>query len=251
MAVLNSIQFELRDVETQMSKEFGLKASGMKDLIQLQMDNLDQFLLPAICLAVARTAGPVNNTVIALSSVLQHLYLAQHIHSMVRDQEMTDSERQYPILVGDYVFGQSFLKMCEEDLFKYVSHFVTAIKKINEGIVLRWRLKNQKMSVKDYKAVIEKEKASLTVLAARLGAEGSNLKSHHFAKFEKLGYNIGMAWAASIEPQYSFLTQEYLSKTMANINDLQETFSVQPLQELYNFIRQESGTDVYLSSNIL
>ncbi|NLM22049.1 MAG: hypothetical protein GX207_09965 [Peptococcaceae bacterium] len=251
MAVLNSIQSELRAVETQMSKEFGLKASGMKELIQLKLDNLDQILLPAICLAVARTAGPVNNTVIALSSVLQHIYLAQHIHSMVRDREMTDAERQYPILVGDYIFGQSFLKMCEADLFKYVSHFVTVIKKINEGIVLRWRLKNQKISIKDYKAIIEKEKASLTVLAARLGAEGSDLKSHHFAKFEKLGYNIGMAWAASNEPQFSFLTQEYLPKIMANINDLRESFSVQPLQELYEFIQLERGTNAYLASNIL
>ncbi|NLO97065.1 MAG: hypothetical protein GX091_03165 [Peptococcaceae bacterium] len=244
MAVLDSIQFELSTVEEQIKKEFGFKALGIIDITQLKMNNLDQYLLPAISLAVAKTAGSINDIVISLSIVLQYVYMAQYIHGMVKDTEMTDAQRQYPILVGDYVFGQSFVKVCEEDLFPYAKHFVVAIKKVNEGIVRRWRLKNQKMSVKDYKSIIEKERASLTALAARLGAEKSNIKPSHIDKFETLGYNIGMAWAASLEPKFNYLVQEYFSKIRTNINDLREHYTVKSLQELYDFIRQESKIEI-------
>jgi geranylgeranyl pyrophosphate synthase len=176
------------------AEEFGLRASGMEDLVHLRMSHLDQSLLPALTLAVSRMAGPVSDTVISLSSIIQHIYLAQHIHSQVKDPVNGEAVRQFPILVGDYIIGQSFVKMCDKDLFPYISNFVAVIKTINEGIILRWRLKNKKISVKDYKYIIGKERASLTAMAARLGAEVSGIKKTVRSPIRKtrLSYRDGL-----------------------------------------------------------
>ncbi len=239
MAVLTSIQSELQTVEIQMSKEIHSRSLNMEELIDLQLDDFQRLLSPAISLAVSRIAGPISKTMISMSCIFQYIFLAHYIHGPVKDGNITESDCQYPVLIGDFMFGQLFVKMCEKDLFPYVGLFATVIKTINEGIVLRWRFKHKKMTIKDYRIIIGKERASLTALAGRLSAEVSGIKDQYIPKFEEFGYNTGMAWAAAEESIYSFLVQEYLAKVKTNINELREYLSVTPLQELYDFFQME------------
>lgn len=247
MDLVCSFESELRTVENQMSKEICFKSSTMEDLIDLSMNNLDRHLCPGIVLAVSSMTGQTGGRIISLASVFQYVFLAHYIHRLVTDEDMEERARQYPVLVGDFMFGQTFRKICDDDLFSYTGEFVRVIENINEGILLRWRLKNKSISLKDYRTILGKEKASLTALAAKLGGELAGLPEPCLRKIEDFGYSIGMAWAAWEEPIYTSLVQEYLAKAKGTILELREHLPVKPLQELYEFFHQEISPNAVLA----
>lgn len=247
MAVVCSFQSELRAMEEKMKDEIRFKSFQLEDLIDLQLNKLDLFLCPAVALAVSSMNGQSGDRMINLASVFQYVFLANKIHNMVTDGDLTENERQYPVLVGDYMLGQIFLKICRDDFFSYASQFVKVIETMNEGILLRWRFKNKNISLKDYRSILGKERASLTALAARLSADISGWKEPVITKVEELGYCLGMAWAAWEEQVCAVLVQEYLAKAKATIAELREYCHLRPLQELYDFLYQEISPKVALA----
>lgn len=247
VAVVCSFQSELRVMEEKMKDEIRFKSFQLEDLIDLQLNKLDLFLCPAVALAVSSMKGQSGERMINLASVFQYVFLANKIHNLVTDGDLTESERQYPVLVGDYMLGQIFLKICRDDFFSYAGQFVKVIETMNEGILLRWRFKNKNITLKDYRSILGKERASLTALAAGLSAEISGCKNPVIKKVEELGYCLGMAWAAWEEQVYTVLVQEYLAKAKATIAELREHCHIRPLQELFDFLYQEVSPKVALA----
>jgi geranylgeranyl pyrophosphate synthase len=248
-ALAFSYQSELRAVEKQMSEEMLFKSSSLEDLIDLSMNNLDRYLCPAVVLVASRITGQIDSKIISMASVFQYVFLAHHIHKLVTDENMTERDRQYPVLVGDFMFGQTFLKICKADLFSYASEFVKIIEIINEGVLMRWRLKNKEMPLKDYKIIVGKERASLTALAGKLGGELAGLQEPYLKKIEHFGYSIGMTWAAWEEMIHTSLVREYLAEAKGAISELEEYFPVKPLEELYDFLFHEINSNAFLANN--
>lgn len=238
MGLVCSFQTELWVVEQQMSKEICFKSTSMEDLIDLQMNKLDRQLCPSIVLALSKIAGQTEKKHLNLASIFQYIFLAHYIHKLVTDEHMTEHARQYPVLIGDFMFGQTFLKLCNKDLFPYSGEFVKIIELMNEGVILRWKSKNKNIALKDYRMIIYKERASLTGLAGRLGAEIAGLEKPYNRKLEEFGYSIGMAWAAWEESIYTPLVQEYLSKAKNIISELRDYLPIKPLQEVYELFYQ-------------
>jgi len=234
-----SFQSELGTVESQMNREVRLKSSSIKRLVNVPMNNLDNLFFPALVLAVGNCSEPTDNSKISLASIFQYIYMAHKIHGWVSDEDTAEANRQYPVLVGDFLLGQSFVKICDFELYPYLRHFVKVIKTINEGIIYRWRLKNKNISILDYRLIISKERASLTALAGKLGADICGIQEQYRPKLEEFGYNLGMAWAAWEEQKFNYLVQEYLLKAKANIHELREHFGVKTLQEFYDFFMAE------------
>ncbi|NLI91756.1 MAG: hypothetical protein GX434_05970 [Peptococcaceae bacterium] len=247
VAIAGSFQSELNEMEKVMNTEIRFKSFSIGDLFDLRMNNLDKYLCPALALAVGNMSGQKGKKMIDLASIIQYVFLAHHIHAQVTDGNLTDPERQYPVLVGDFMFGQTFSKLCKSNLFSYSDQFVRLIKTINEGIVMRWKLKNKTILLKDYRVILGKERASLTALAGKVAAEVSGLQEHHVKKIEEFGYYIGMAWAAWEDSIYTSLVQEYLTKAKGTIAELKDHIYIKPLQELYEFFYQEINVNTVLA----
>jgi hypothetical protein len=81
------------------------------------------------------------------AAVFQFVFLSHHIHGKVKDEDMAESARQYPVLVGDFMFGRTFLKLCER-IFFLMRDICKLIETINEGTLMRWRMKNKNFSMK-------------------------------------------------------------------------------------------------------
>lgn len=249
VALYYGFQSDLWKIEEQMGKEIRFKSSNLEDLIDLSINNLDKRLCPAIILAICNITGKTGNRQISLAAIFQYVFLAHYIHGLVTDGDMEERARQYPVLVGDFMFGQTLLKICQADFSQYAGEFVKVIETINEGILMRWRLKNKNISLKDYRIIIGKERASLTALAGKLGGELAGLKEPYIKKLEDFGYSIGMAWAAWEEPLYPSLVTEYLAKARGTIAELREHILIKPLQELYDFFYHElSPNTVYANT---
>jgi len=248
VALLLSFTKELYKVEELMNREIRLKLAKTDDLIDIKAHNLDKRLCSSLVLAVGRTMKEAENAIISLAAVVQYIYLAHHIHGLVSDDTKRDGCHQYHVLFGDFLFGQSFLKLCESELFNFAGQFVQVIGTMNEGILMRWRMRNKTISTKDYKIIISKERAALLALAAKLGGVLAGIKEPELKKIESYGHSIGMAWAAWEDSLYPTLVNEYFDKAKATIQDLSPFLHVKPLQELYDFFYTETKYDSLLYS---
>lgn len=238
MLFAGSLKAEFEELEREMAQEIRFKSAKMEDITDINLDVLDQQLCPGIVLAVSKLAGSVDKTQIKLASLLQYVFLAHHIHRRVTDEELPEHQRQYPVLVGDFMFGQTFLKICDKILFPYAGEFVKAIEAVNEGVVTRWRLKNRPLANKDLRQIIGLERASLTALAGKLGARLAGMKEPHNTQIEELGYAFGMIWGAWHEPDQEMLAQEYLDKAEGILAELKDTFAIKPLIEIVDYLRE-------------
>lgn len=239
MAALYSWQSELETVEKLMNQEITFHSAGLGDLIDLPMNNLDKYLYPSIVLVVSNLMSEGSQKRILLAVTFQYVYLAHTIHRLVTDQEMPEQARRFPILTGDFMFGQSFSKICEADLFSYAIDFVKAIETMNEGVIMRWRLKDTDISQADYIRILEKERASLTALAGKLAASLAGFNEAVVRRFEVLGHSLGMAWALCTEQLGSSLGQQYLDQAERMIDELGQDMPVKELKDLYEWFSSE------------
>lgn len=236
MSGITGFKPELEAIHAQMNKEIHFKAARFDELVSLPMNNLDRNFCPALVLAVGKTVGKVDGKSRSLAAIFQYIFMADRIHRLIKDEDMPEHARQYPVLVGDFLFGQTFLKLCEEDLYPYTKYFIDLIETMNEGVLKRWRLKNKKISINDYRLILGKERASLTALAGRLAADLAGIEGSFLKKFEEYGYYLGMAWGFWDESLAFTLINEYLNKTKNLIMELKDFFQVEPLQVLYEYL---------------
>ncbi|WP_353852607.1 hypothetical protein [Dehalobacter restrictus] len=239
MIEVYSVESELKTVETEMNKEMQFNSSTLDDLLNLPMNNLDRYMSPALVLSVSCMTGKISKTILSLATVFQYVFLAHHIHKLITDEDMSEHSRQFPVLTGDFMFGQTLKKVCQEDIFPYAGQFVKLIKTINEGILMRWRYKNKRIPFQEYNMILGNERASLTALAVKLSAKLSGIPQTYIDKLENFGYCIGMAWAASEEPACASILQENLSKAEENLAQIRDYLPIKPLQELMEFLSAE------------
>lgn len=249
MIALKSIQAELNMIEEMINKDITFKTARLDELVDLPLNGLEEKMCPAVFLAVNSLKGQSGYLTINLALIFQYVFLANRIHRLVTDEDVPEDVRQYSVLVGDFVFGQTFSRLCQEGIFKYTRDFIKAIETMNEGVLLRWRLKNKNIALKDYKLILGKERAYLTALAGRLGAQVSGIEESLVPKIEEFGYLLGMAWAAWEESLGVPLVQEYLMKVKTLISDLKDYLPVRPLQELYEFFIENTSPNAKLASN--
>ena len=244
MTLINCIESELKEVKNQMAQEIRFKSLRLEDLIEYEMNRLDRYLFPSIVLTIGKIAGNNRETNISLATIFQYIFLAHSIHRLVDKEDIKDSTRQYSVLIGDFLFGQTFYKICDDSLYKYASEFVKVIETINEGVVMRWRLKDKNISLKDYRVIISKERAALVGLAGRLAAKVAGLQEQYQQKLEEFSYSVGMAWAAWEEAIFPSIIHEYLAKAKSYLAELKESLPIKPLQDFFDFFCHEINLDI-------
>jgi len=244
VALINCIESELKEVKKQMVQETQFKSLSLEELLEYEMNRLDQYLFPAIVLTIGKITGNEREASISLASIFQYVFLAHSIHRLVDKEDINTSTRQYSVLIGDFMFGQTFYKICDEKLYKYAWEFVKVIETINEGVIMRWRLKDKNISLKDYRVIISKERAALVGLAGRLAAKVAGLQEQYQQILEEFSYSVGMAWAAWEEAVYTSIVQEYLAKAKSCIAKLKDSLPIKSLLEFFDFFCQEINQEI-------
>lgn len=233
-----------------MRKDISFRSLTLEELINLPDSSLDHKMCPALFFAVTAMRGQKNNIrSITLASIFQYVFMANRIHRLVSDEAADEHDRQYPVLVGDFMFGQAFSKLCEHDLFVYSSNFIRLIETMNEGVLMRWRLKNKNITLKEYRDILGKERAALTALIGKLGCEIAGIEETYSKKVEDFGYYLGMAWAAWDESLGIPIIQEYLNKAKSVISELRDIYPTRSLQEIFDFFNNSISPNVKIASS--
>lgn len=237
---------KLNNVKMRLRQEISLKPASFEKLVQLDMDELDRTVNPAIVLAVSETFNDHGQQSEALAGIIQFVFMANKVHKLMKDDsDITEEMRQFPVLVGDLLYGKFFLELCREKLLTFLEPLAQVMGTMSEGGITRWLSRDKKIELTESLKIIEMESASLTALAARLSAElaGASVPIQH--KIEAFGWELGLAWGAWKERLEAIEVQASLQRANVILNELSSESQLQltPLRELYIFMIKQLDKD--------
>ncbi|AET66959.1 hypothetical protein Desor_1297 [Desulfosporosinus orientis DSM 765] len=244
-----SFRGRLNTVQAHLREEINFKPFGFEELVKLEMNELDQTVNPAIVLAVSSSCADHNRQSEALAGIIQFIYMANKVHRLMKDDsDLAEELRQYPVLVGDLLYGKFFLELCREKLLLYLSPLAQVMGTMSQGGISRWLSHGKKLSSSELLKIIELESASLTGTAARLSAELAGVAVPLRNKLESFGWEMGLAWGAWKENMEHTTVRSILKRA----NDILEELSAEaqlellPLREVYHYLVKQLNVDYNL-----
>ncbi len=233
---------KLSKVQRRLRQEINFKPANFEELVQLDMDELDQTVNPAIVLAVSQAFKDHGQKSEALAGIIQYVFMANKVHKLMKDESNIAEElRQFPVLVGDLLYGKFFLELCREKLLLFLEPLAQVMGTMSEGGISRWLARDQKLGIAESLTIIEMESASLTALAARLSAELAGVSVPLQQKIEAFGWELGLAWGAWKERLENIEVQVILQRANVILNEISTESQLQllPLHEVYLFMTKQ------------
>lgn len=216
--LLSPLQNELLQVETILEKSFQIKTGHLSSFVHLQAGTVNAVIRPALVLLSAGMYGPLTSPVIALAAVVQFIYLAAMVHSRISEDDSrhaTGDRRdghQFPVLVGDYLYGRFFTSLCDAGIACYLEPLSETICQMNEGSILR--LKNS-LSGKNnpglWLKIIQKETAFLAGTACFLGGRLAGAPQQEEAVLNRFGLHFGTALALLENKMAGLNSEDYFT----------------------------------------
>lgn len=237
---------KLNAVQAHMRQEINFKPVGFEELVQLDMDELDQTVHPAIVLAVSRACGDQGPKSEALASIVQFIFMANRVHKLMNDdQDLAEELRQFPVLVGDLLYGKFFLELCRVKLLQFLDPLAKVIGLKSQGGISRWLAREERLGRDELLQIIELENASLTALAARLSAELAGVSIPVQRQMEAFGLEIGLAWGAWRERMELTVVQSILQRANVILQEISagSQFQLHPLIEVYQYLSNKLSTE--------
>ncbi|WP_425800534.1 geranylgeranyl pyrophosphate synthase [Desulfitobacterium sp. Sab5] len=239
-----SFMRELEEIKARLAQEIRFKAAEFKELIELSSDDLDENVCPLIVLAVNRSFGGNVRPAVSLATVVQYIFMADQVHHLMNDSlDLEEGKRQFPVLVGDFLYGKFFLSLCKGKLLHFLSPLAGVIATMNQGAISRWLGEKGKIGESEHLKILEMERASLTGQAARLSAELAGCSEKDQNRCEALGWELGVAWAAWRDQMGKKAVRQSLDRAKQILMELPEN-EVIPLYELYHYMERSLGEAV-------
>jgi len=237
---------KLNEVQARLRKEINFKAADFEELVKLDMDELDRTVCPAIVLATSRACGDHGRKSVALAGIVQLVFMANQVHSLMRDDnDISEELRQFPVLVGDLLYGKFFLELCRENLLPFLDTLAQVIGTMSEGGISRWLSRDKKLKADECLVIIKQESAMLTAKAAHLSAELAGVSLPLQDKLQAFGWELGLAWGAWKEGLGNAVVQSILQKANNILVEMTPSSQLksQPLQEVYHYIAGKLNAD--------
>jgi len=238
-----SFMRELKEINDTLAREIRFKATEFEDLVDLSADDLDENACPLIVLAINRSFRGNVRPAVALAMIVQYIFLADQVHHLMKDTpDLEEEKRQFPVLVGDFLYGKFFLGLCKNKLLNLLAPLARVIAVMNEGAISRWLI-NGKGSESEQLKILEMERANLTGVAARLSAELAGCSEKIQNRCEALGWELGLAWAAWRDHMERRVVQQSLFRAKEILQEIPEA-EAKPLHELYQYMERSLGEAV-------
>ncbi|MDR3599741.1 MAG: geranylgeranyl pyrophosphate synthase [Desulfosporosinus sp.] len=233
---------KLNIVQARLRKEMNFKPADFEELVQLDMDELDRTVYPAIVLAVSEACGDYGHKPEALATIVQFVFMANKVHKLMNDDSGISEElRQFPVLVGDLLYGKFFLELCREKLLPFLDPLAQVMETMSEGGISRWLARDMKPNREERLQIIKMESASLMALAARLSADLAGVSLPIQQRLEAFGWELGLAWGVWQERLENTMVQSILQQANTILDEISSgsQLQLQPLREVYHYIAQQ------------
>ena len=239
---------KLNNVHEHLRQEINFKRASFEELVHLDMDELDRTVNPALVLAVSHAFKDHGRKSVALAGIVQYVFMANKVHKLMKDDhDISEELRQFPVLVGDLLYGKFFLELCREKLLIFLEPLAQVMGTMSEGGISRWLTRDKQNGLNESLKIIEMESAALTALAARLSAELAGVSIPLQRQIEAFGWQLGLAWGAWKERLEAIEVQAILERAQAILNDISSESQLQlkPLHEVYLFMDKQLSTEYH------
>jgi len=241
-----SFRGKLNTVQAHLREEINFKPAGFEELVQLEMDELDRTVNPAIVLAVSGSCADQDRKSEALAGIIQFIFMANKVHRLMKDDDdLAEELRQFPVLVGDLLYGKFFLELCREKLLLFLDPLAQVMGTMSQGGISRWLSRDKKLSGDELLQIVELESASLTGLAARLSAELAGVSLPLQNKLESFGWEMGLAWGAWKEHIEITVVESILQRANDILDDIssESQLELHPLREVFQYLAKQLSAD--------
>lgn len=228
--ILKPIEKELNIVNNTIEKEMFIRAAHMGTYAYLESTYYDRVIRPAMVILSSRIYGCNGERAQSLACVLQFIHLASIVHKSIPEKD-TDYVRedsdprdgsQFPVLVGDYLYGKFFSFLHSVGLINYLEPFADIICGIHEGGILSSKIKGRNPASEPYCEVVRMETAELFAACCAMGAGIAGAPEKDRDVMRRLGLNIGMASGMLDRGAAAKYPAAYLSEAMAALRYLPE-----------------------------
>ncbi|SHE85127.1 polyprenyl synthetase family protein [Desulforamulus putei] len=199
--VFASIREDIQIIHNTIKNQLLIKAGHVGDYAHLEFSPMDNFIRPAVVLIAARLYNCRSAKVISLGAIVQFIFMASHIHKNIPETAIQSYKvdprdgTQFPVLVGDYLYGKFFTTLCDSDLLQYLRPLAEMIGRIHEGgILYRKNLHMLEDNNKLVNEIVRLEIAELMAGAARLAGDLAGAPEGDRESLYEFGVNLGMVY---------------------------------------------------------
>ncbi len=248
MHIFQHISNDLDMVHKLIHKNLLIRTGHIKDYVNQDVSYLYNNLRPALVLICHRLFSPANRQTVALAAVLQFIYMASQVHIRLSEDNPAEEKPantgtgyQYPVLVGDYLYGRFFTTLCNAGIVHYLKNMAELICTINKNEVMDLNNPNlARTNPPAYHEVIRGECAELLACGAYLGADLAGADNFTKDKLYQLGLNLGMAFGLLARNAPTIQINDYAGKAKLILTQLPPGKDRESLQELLGLCAAEN-----------
>lgn len=242
--VLICLKEDLQTIHNKIKDQLLIKAGHVGDYANLEFSPMDNFIHPAVVLTVGRLYNCRSPKLLSLGEIVQFIFMASQLHKKIPEtvvQSHTIDPKdgtQFPVLVGDYLYGKFFTTLCDAKLLKYLQPLAEIIGHIHEGGILKnanqSRLSNQLVN-----EVTRLEVAELLAGAANIAGDVAGASREDQMVLYDLGLNLGMLYGLNQRQSYDALT--YYNQAKSLLDKLPDQSGKNIFEHLLQILRLNDG----------
>jgi geranylgeranyl pyrophosphate synthase len=248
--ILKPIKNELNIVKNAVEKEMFIRTDYIGKYAHLEFSYFDRFIRPALVILSSGIYGCSGDKTLSLACVFQFIHMASVVHKNIPEKD-TDYTRedsdprdgsQFPVLVGDYLYGKYFSYLNDVGMIDYLRPIAEIICEIHEGGILKNRIKGKNPASEAYCEVVRKETAELFAGCAAMGARLAGASAYDQENMRLLGKNIGMASGLKERGAAAKYTSAYLDEALAVLSHVPDLAERAILEQIIISISSHSTT---------
>ncbi|RYD02065.1 hypothetical protein N752_26810 [Desulforamulus aquiferis] len=130
--IFANIREDLQSVHKKIKGQLTIKAGHVGSYAHIEFSPMDNFIRPAVVISVAHFYNCMSAKVISLGAIVQFIFMASQVHRRIPEVTINSKSEsdprdgtQFPVLVGDYLYGKFFTTLCSYDMNHYLNLWPT------------------------------------------------------------------------------------------------------------------------------
>ena len=246
--LFQTIDEELKLVKANVKDELIIRKVGhVGAFVHLKFPDIDNTIRPALVIYSAKLFNYKKETII-IASIMQFIYMASQLHAQITETDTSLGPQsdprdgcQFPVLVGDYLYGKFFEVLSKYDIIECLKPLAELICSINESAVLKNQ--HQKANLKNSPELIHKivyketaiSFANCTSVAALISGANEDENRHMYNFGLNFGWGYGLLqWGAT----YNHV-EKYFDQAIESLSYFADSAPKQELFELISVFKRE------------
>ncbi len=239
-SILKPVEKELNSVHGIIEEQLVIRGGHVGAFAHLEFSYMNKTIRPALVILPARIYGRNLEKVVPLACVFQFIFMASKIHEGISERDSDyirgDSDprdgSQFPVLVGDYLYGKFFSFLCSAGIIELLNPVAKIICQIHEGVILKKKIIGQSPTSLAFREVVRKETAGLFAGCCAFGARLAGAPEKDQELMRRFGQNLGMAYGLLQEGASLEYVTVYLKEALVNLSQIPDKSDKNILEQL-------------------